>query len=120
MFASGALGLSALWGNRSSVDAVALNALINRLGLASIGATGLWIGLVSRVALHRGRLPRQLSYLGLVLGSVSLVTFALPSLALLVLVLGGCCYLWLGLPLRSSTRDDMAPDRRVRRSSRAL
>lgn len=77
---------------------LAVNTVVNGIGLAALAINGVWYGLTSWAA-RRGGLPRGLTTLGLALGILSLVAWALPPLALLVLVLGLGWSIWLGLYL---------------------
>ena len=99
LFSGGALGLFALSKPHTLAGTAVLNTLINRLGLAAIAAIGVWILAINWTALHAAQLPKKVAYLGLLLGSMSLMTFALPPFALSVLILGGLWFLWLGLIL---------------------
>lgn len=72
-----------------------LNGLAGLLGLAVIAVNGLWYLLVSWSALKANQLPRPLSYLGLVMGGLSL----LPPLGVIVLLLSVVWSAWLGRTL---------------------
>jgi hypothetical protein len=71
--------------------------IINNLGLAAVLANGIWYILVSFTGISTELLPRRLGYVGAPLGTVSLIAFVLPSIALLVLILGLIWSTWLGL-----------------------
>lgn len=71
--------------------------IINRLGLGAVFASGIWYILVSFFGISTGWLPRKLGYIGVPLGVASLIAFALPPFALLVLVLGLIWSIWLGI-----------------------
>jgi hypothetical protein len=73
-----------------------LNALVGLLGLASIFFNGPWYLGLSWTGLKGGKLPKGLSYLGLVMGALSL----LPFLGILVLLLSIFWSIWLGRLLR--------------------
>ena len=82
-----------------------LNGIIGLLGMAVIVVNGLWHLLVGWTALKTERLPRRLSYLGLVMGGLSL----LPPLGVIVLLLGVGWSVWLGrLLLRNSSVSQIA------------
>ncbi|MEM7649236.1 MAG: DUF4386 family protein [Cyanobacteria bacterium P01_A01_bin.70] len=72
-----------------------LNRLIGILAWAAIGLDGLWLLLVSGIALKRQQLPRPLCYLGCGMGGLSLV----PPLGIIVLLLSMVWSVWLGLVL---------------------
>jgi len=61
-----------------------LNGLINILGMAVIVINGVWYLLVSWAALRMNSLPKWISYLGMIMGGLSL----LPPLGILILFLG--------------------------------
>jgi hypothetical protein len=78
---------------------LAVNAVINSLRSANTFAYGWWVLLVSWVALPIGRLPKALSYLGLLFGVMGIATFALPVLGFLGIMVGLIWFGWLGLVL---------------------
>lgn len=75
-----------------------LNAVIGMLGMGTIMANGLWYVLANWSAYSYKMLPRCLCWLGLAIGTTSLV----PFLALVVLVLGIVWAIWLAIVLRGT------------------
>ena len=92
---------------------VALSAVENGLGGAVELPGGLWVLLVSWAALQGGELPKALNYLGLLVGTVGVVT-AVPGLGELGAVFGLGSIVWfmgLGIVLlRSSSTIVDQPD----------
>ncbi|MCC6189148.1 MAG: DUF4386 family protein [Anaerolineales bacterium] len=82
-----------------------LNGLAGLVGLAVIAVNGLWYLLVSWSALKTNQLPRPLSYLGLVMGGLSL----LPALGIIVLLLSVVWSAWLGQTLLRSHQSTPVP-----------
>ncbi|MGL5058381.1 MAG: hypothetical protein ACRC62_00265 [Microcoleus sp.] len=72
-----------------------INNIIGLLAIATIVLNGCWYLLVSRSGLKSDRMPKSLSYLGLVIGVFSLV----PPLGIIVLFLSAVWSVWLGLIL---------------------
>jgi hypothetical protein len=78
-------------------------------GIFGYGAVGVWILVVSALALQSGKLPRPLTYVGLVYGAllllipVALLTGATTTLLIIVVVLsaiaGPIWWIWSGLQL---------------------
>ena len=78
-------------------------------GIFGYGAVGVWILVISALALRSSRLPRPLSYVGLVYGvlllliPVALLTGATTSLLIVVVVLSAIArpiwWIWSGLQL---------------------
>ncbi len=84
---------------------VALSAVENGLGGAVELPGGLWVLLVSWAALQGGELPKALNYLGLLVGTVGVVT-AVPGLGELGAVFGLGSIVWfmgLGIVLLRSS-----------------
>ena len=79
---------------------IAVNAVINSLRPANTFAYGWWVLLVSWVALQSGgALPKPLSYLGLLFGVMGILTFAIPLLGFLGIIVGLIWFGWLGIVL---------------------
>ncbi|MCC7354005.1 MAG: DUF4386 family protein [Anaerolineae bacterium] len=70
-----------------------LSVIIGALAMATILTNGPWYLLVSWSALKTNRLPKPLSYIGLVMGMFSL----LPPFGVIVLLLSIVWSLWLGV-----------------------
>ncbi len=87
-----------------------LNGVIGLLGMAVIAINGVWYLLVSWVALKSGNLPRWLSYLGLLMGGISL----LPPLGVIVLLLSIPWSFGLASTLLSEQGKVYAPPRQAR------
>lgn len=69
-----------------------LNRMIGILGMATIFTNGLWYLLTSWTALKANQLPKGLNYLGLVIGTISLI----PILGIFSLLLSIIWFIWLG------------------------
>jgi hypothetical protein len=79
---------------------IAVNALINSLRPANTFAYGWWVLLVSWVALQaRSALPKPLSYFGIIFGLMGIITFAVPLLGFLGIIVGLLWFGWLGMTL---------------------
>ncbi|MBK9007362.1 MAG: hypothetical protein CNIPEHKO_03319 [Anaerolineales bacterium] len=77
--------------------------IIGALGMAVIVINGLWYLLLNVAALKTGGLPKRLSYLGLVIGGLSL----LPPLGIIVLLLSIVWLAWLGKTLSADRQFSM-------------
>ncbi|MBE9102178.1 hypothetical protein [Vacuolonema iberomarrocanum] len=75
-----------------SLPSQQLNMMIGSLALGAIVLDGLWLLLVSWIALKHQQLPKRLCYLGFGMGALSLV----PPLGIIVLLLGIVWSIWIG------------------------
>ena len=86
---------------------LALDSVETGLGGGEMFVSGLWVLLVSWVALRAGGLPRALNYFGVVIGAAGILS-VVPGLEMLVGIVIGLglivWFVWLGIVmLRSST-----------------
>jgi len=83
-----------------------IDTVCNGIGGGNEGLGGLWMFLLSWVALRTGKFPKALNYLGLVIGVVGIISAA-PGLAEIGLIFGitqVVWFIWLGIiMLRSSS-----------------
>ena len=78
--------------NSPALSGDSLNSMIGILAMAAIGLDGLWLLLVSWIALKGQQLPSPLCWLGLGIGILSLV----PPLGIIVLLLSVVWSVWMG------------------------
>jgi len=74
---------------------LAASTVVEGLNSAAVFAYGWWVLLASWAGLKTGRLPKLLSYLGLLLGLTGIITFLFPVPP----ILGIIWFLWLGAVL---------------------
>jgi hypothetical protein len=79
-----------------------LHSMIGLLALAAISLDGLWLLLISWIALKRQKLPNSLCYLGLGMGILSLV----PPFGIIVLMLSPVWSAWVGQVLLKEESTD--------------
>ena len=82
-----------------SVISSALNAVVSGLGNAAVLASGCWALLCGWAGRRTRRLSPSLSVLLLVWGAAGVLTFVVPALVSLTLVLGLVALVWLGAVL---------------------
>jgi hypothetical protein len=84
---------------------LAVNGINAALGYAAVFAYGGWLLLANWAALKLASFPKLLAYLGLLLGAVCVVFFAVPLVAPLTLILGLAWSAWVSaVLLRERTR----------------